>query len=230
MGLWLALSAPAQALEGKDYGWFGHASVGGVITTGNTETSSLNASLQQKYRGKQWQHGLDLSVLDSRDRGNNTSQRYVGAYRVTHRYLPDHSFFADLRLVVDEFSGYDRQYFETVGYVHRMYEDLDDIFDVELGVGLTQQELNDSDRENTEVFRAGFDYEHEFPGGNRFKLDALTLAGPDNTYSQLRGSLKTRIVGSVGLEVGQTLQTNSNVAQDKENTDTTTNIGLVYQY
>lgn len=226
----LPLCSPLYAVERKVYGWFGNASLGGVLTTGNTDTSSVNASLQQKYRSKQWQHSLDLNVLDSRDQGNKTAQRYVGAYRVTFRYLPDNSFFVDARAAVDEFSGYDRQYFETIGYVHRIHEDLNDIFEVEVGVGFTQQTLDSGQEDNSEVVRLGFDWEHDFPGGNRVKVDWLTLSGSDNTYSQFRSSIKTRIVGNVGLEVGQTIQRNSQVANDKKNTDTTTNIGLVYQY
>lgn len=230
VSLCFLLPVAAPALEQTEYGWFGHASLGGVVTKGNTDTSSLNAALQQKYRSKQWGHKIDLSVLDTRDQGNATTQRYVGSYRVIHRYRPVHEFFIDLRMMVDEFSGYDRQYFETVGYVHHLVEGLNDVFDVELGVGLSQQELNDQDREDSTVLRVGFDYLHEFEGGNRFDADLLVLDGADNTYSQFRTSLKTRLVGNVGVEFGQTIQRNSQVDIGKKNTDTTTNVGLVYQF
>lgn len=228
--LCLLTPALAQALENRDYGWFGHASLGGVLTTGNTDTSSVNAALKETYRGKQWQHLIDLHVLDSRDKGENTAQRYVANYRLTYKLYPDSHFFTDVRFAVDEFSGYDRQYFQTVGYVHRLVDDLDDIFDVEIGAGLTQQTLESGQQDDSEVGRFGFNYLHEFQQGNQFSLDLIVLAGPENTYSQFRGSLKTKIVGDVALEIGQTLQRNSQVAEDKENTDTTTTMGLVYQF
>lgn len=230
LALSLIVPVSAHALDGRDYGWFGHASLGGVLTTGNTDTSSVNAALKETYRSKQWQHLIDLSVLDSRDKGRNTAKRYVANYRVTFKLYPDSHFFTDVRFVVDEFSGYERQLFQTLGYVHRLVDGLNDIFDVEIGAGLTQQRLDSGLRDDSEVGRVGFNYLHEFEHGNQFSSDLIVLAGAENTYSQFRASLKTKIVGDLALEFGQTFQRNSRVDEGKKNTDTTTNIGLVYQF
>lgn len=230
LALCLSLPLSAQAIGGRDYGWFGHVSLGGVLTTGNTDTSSINAALKETYRSKQWQHLIDLSVLDSRDKGRNTAQRYVANYRVTYKLYPDSHFFADVRFVVDEFSGYDRQVFQTFGYVHRLVDRLHDVFDVEIGAGLTQQRLDAGATEDSEVGRLGFNYIHEFEQGNQFSSDLIVLSGAENTYSQLRASLKTKIVGDLALEIGQTFQRNTRVDTGKRNTDTTTNVGLVYQF
>lgn len=216
--------------EEVDYGWIGTASLGGTLTSGNTETSNINASLKETYRGKQWHHKVELGLLESRDRGRATARRYLGSYRLMFRLYPDVNFFSDFRWVSDRFAGYDSQVYETFGYGHRLVDGLWDTFEVELGVGLNQNRLVSDGIEKSAVLRAGFTYQHDFEQGNRFDSSLLVLHGRENTHTLFNASLKTRLVGDLSVELGETVSRNSQVLPGTVNTDTTTTVGLVYLF
>ncbi len=226
----LAWGGSAEAGRDIDYGWIGTASLGGSITTGNTDTSNINASLKETYRGKQWHHKVELGLLESRDQGRATAQRYLASYRLMYRLYPDVNFFSDLRWVADEFAGYDSQVYETFGYGHRLVDGLWDTFEIELGVGLNQNKLTSNGTESSTVLRAGYTYRHDFENGNRFDSTLLVLRSRENTHTLFTASIKAKLVGDLSLELQETVSRNSQVLPDKTNTDTTTSVGLVYAF
>lgn len=227
--LLLLLTAPAAAYE-KDYGWFGSFSFGGLIVTGNTEIANLTGSVKERYQSKQWEHGVQADVLRNNADSEVTAERYAGEYKLLYRYYPDISFFLSLRAVIDEFAGYQQQFFQTLGYRNTLVEKLWDTFAFEVGVGTSQQRRDDGNQEQRKVLRLGMEYEHEFIGGNTFTSDILSLLGKDNSNTVATTAVKTHLFDRVGLEFSVKVSHNSVVAADKKNTDTTTAIALVYDF
>ncbi|HHJ20404.1 MAG TPA: DUF481 domain-containing protein [Gammaproteobacteria bacterium] len=221
---------PVVPVMARDYGWFGSVALGAVVTSGNTDTSSLNGALKERYQGKQWLQKFEASLLQSRSDNNLSAERYLGDYKLTYKLYPQIDFFMDVRVVRDEFAGFNRQYFETIGYGHRWIEALYDVLDLELGVGLLQQQSASGDSQANTVLRAGFEYQHKFINGNKFSWDLLVLGARDNTNTHSKLAVKAKLFAALAAEISVTGSYNSNVPADKESQDITTSMGLVYDF
>ena len=222
----------AQGLQAapKDYGWFGSVALGAVVTAGNTDTSSLNGALKGRYQGKQWHQKYAASVLQNRNNRDISAERYLGDFKLTYKLYPQIDFFFSLRAIHDEFAGFNQQYYGTVGYGHRWIEGLYNVLDLELGVGVVQQQSATGESEEEFVFRSGLEYQHEFLNGNTFSWDVLVLGASKNTNIHTRAAVKARLFAALAAEISVTGSRNSNVPAGKEQQDVTTSMGLVYDF
>ena len=220
-------SAPALA---KDYGWFGSAKLGAVITSGNTDTQNLNAEIRERYQGKQWRHEFLTTALRSFNESALNAERYLADYKLLYRLLPQSSFYWSARGVRDRFSGFESQYFLTSGYQHLLIEEYNSSLTVEIGVGYTRQQLSDDREQNNLVLRNGVAYSHDFVNNNQFRFDLLVLSNSKNTSATGNIALKARLFGNLGAEMALALSHNTAPPADKKQTDVTTTLGFVYDF
>lgn len=226
----LVSSSPlAAGLQVSD-GWDGSFSMGAIFTSGNTDTRHLNGGIKQKFVDQRWSHELEASMLRHDTPEKVTAERYLADYKVAYRYRPRMEVFVDFRGLKNRFAGYDYQLYETVGYRLTLVDKPQDTFKVEAGYGLTQVQKINVDKESTTVLRLEYEYVHEFENKNKFSTDLLALAAEDNTHFHSVTKIKAPLVWNIAIEFSLKVNHNTIVPETKKKTDTTTTIGLVYDY
>lgn len=228
--LLLFLASPQLVANGQDYGWYGSFSLGALLNTGNTETRNWNGGIKQRILDKQWSHELEASLLRHDNLEKVTAERYLLNYKFAYRFFPQIEYFVDLRGLQDRFAGFDYQLYQTVGYRHTLVEKLNDVFKFEAGFGFSQQRQVDEAEEGDTVLRLGYEYLHDFENGNQFSTSLLSLMGRDNINYRAVAAVKARLLWNIAIEFSLTANHNTVVPADKEKTDTTTSVGLVYDF
>lgn len=229
-GLILLLASPQLAANGQDYGWFGSFTLGAILASGNTDTRNFNGGIKQRFVDKQWRHEMEASLLRHDNLEKVTAERYLLDYKFAYRYYPHVEFFVDLRGLQDRFAGFDYQLYETIGYRHTLVEKLYDEFKIEMGFGFTQQRHVGDTEERDTVLRLGYEYLHDFENGNQFSTGLLSLVGQENTHYHADAAVKARLLWNIAIKFTLTVNHNTVAPADKEKTDATTSVGLVYDF
>jgi len=214
----------------QEVGWVGSFSLGAIFTSGNTDTRHLNGGIKQKIADERWSHELEASLLRHDTPEKVTAERYLGNYKAAYRYRPRMEIFVDFRGLKNRFAGYDFQFYETMGYRLTLVDKPKDTFKVEAGYGFTQMRKIDDDEEQTTVLRLEYEYIHQFENKNKFSTDLLALAAEDNTHFHSETKVKAPLLWNIAIEFSIKVNHNTIVPDSKEKTDTTTTIGLVYDY
>ena len=229
-----AVAAEAAKPEDGDKtagAWSGSAELGGTVTTGNSETESLNGKAAAQYERGRWRHIGKAEALYSSDAGVDTAERYVASYQANRKMSRRSYVFGAVRGEIDEFSGYDYRVSESVGYGRRFWEAGDKgYFDLEAGPGLRQSKPEDGVREDHGIVRVAAAYRNKWTPNTEFSEDLIVEAGTDNTFTESVTGYKVRINSSLAMKLSYTIKHNTDVPTDQEKTDTISAINLVYDF
>jgi putative salt-induced outer membrane protein len=143
--------------------------------------------------------------------------------------MTDYLFFSgDWRQ--DEFSGYDKQVTEAVGYGRRLIDTARHTLALEGGLGAKQSDLVTGEELDEGIVRGGLDYLLRISETSEFSQKLLLEQGDDNRYTESTSALKTRIVGNLALVLSYVIKNNSDVPVGIEETDTFTALSLEYGF
>lgn len=221
-------SPPREKAPGE---WSGEVELGSVTTSGNTDTTSVNASALFKYLSGPWHDEIKLEVLKSTSEGETTAESYLAGARSAYWYTARKYSFVTARYEEDRFSGYDYQVVETVGYGRKVIDRPVLSLDLEAGVGGRHSQPEDgSERRDVAIVRAAGKLEWAIGESSRFTEDLFIESSYDNTYTESETALKSKINGNLAMKLSVLVQHNSEVPEGTEHTDTTTAVTLVYDF
>lgn len=208
----------------------GKASFGYQGTSGNSETTSTNASTELVWGYQRWTHTVVASALGADDNGQTTAEAYnLGAQ--SDFSLSDVSYlFGRFNWDKDKFSGYDQQTTETVGYGRKLIDNDVQAWNVEVGAGARQSDLRDGTSESETIGRFATDYLYRMTETSEFFADLGVESGSENTQVQSRVGVKARLLGDLALVASYRVRYNSDVPVGSEKRDTFTAISLEYAF
>ena len=225
----LLFTLPLQAGEwGDNEGWSGQAELGAILTSGNTDSDSFNARTRIRHEQMLWRHTLQLEGHVASEDGTTTKERYLGAFQSDHKVSDRDYLFGALRAERDRFSGYEYQRSLAAGYGRRVVDSPRTRLNLEAGAGLRQDKLEDGRQEDEAILRLVGALDHRIGDNARFTEDLLIQAGDDNTEIESVAALRMRINAKFSMRLSLTVRHNTNVPEDRKNTDTTTAVNLVY--
>lgn len=246
---WLAVAAQgalAERAPDTPKPWLVSAELGAIHTTGNTETSSVNGKLDITQNLERWRNQYVASALYKRDElkqddGSKVSETTAEKYFVSAKsaYLMSDEFS---RLFVfgshtnDEFGAYRKYTTVALGYGARLVERDSLSLDVEVGPGyfwgdkVVDEELNTYSSEEGFMVRALGELVWRITENATFNQKLGAEAAEENTRYTSDTSLSTKISDRMQMKIGYTVNHDTSVAMDKESTDTTTYINLVYNF
>lgn len=218
--------------------WSGSGEIGYLMTTGNSETESVNARAGLKHEGSCVLAGVNLAAvysseeteIDGRKKNRTSAEKYNAQAKVGYRFRPVDYIFINAAYEDDRFSGYDYRSDYSAGYGRKLFNTDTVKLEIELGPGYRYDRLDDGKTESETVFRGHLLFAYRFSKQAAFQQEATLLAGPDNTGTKAVTSLKAQIVGTLSMKVSYTVDHNSHVPQDKSHTDTETALTLVYDF
>ena len=119
--------------------WSGEAELGLVVTTGNTETQSINAKGKVVNERSKWRHTGTIEALNTADDIRTTTEKYLLSGKSDYKFSEFEYFFGMVTYEDDRFSGYEYQATEALGYGRRVIHE--PAVTLELEGGLVQDRL-----------------------------------------------------------------------------------------
>ena len=226
----LALPALAQEEEKEEGPWSGKATLGYLATSGNTDSTSLNAGFELGYTKNKWIHAFKATAINSTEDEITTAEAYEAGYKAERNFSEHNYMFGQLQWRKDRFSGYDTQFAQTVGYGRRLIDTEKHKLNAEIGAGARQSDLADGTEESETIVRGSMNYAWQISENASFSQLVAVESGSENTYTESVTKLSAAIVGNLALVASYTVKNNSEVPVGTENTDTFTALSLEYTF
>jgi len=227
--------APALSMadgeEAPDYGWSGKGELGFVMSSGNSDTQSLNAALEFVYTSVKWVHHLSAAALNSENNGDKTANRYGFGVQSDYKLSEKSYVFGALRYEKDDFSAYEDQTTATLGYGRILLDNDRHKLKVEAGAGYREASVAATgETEKGAVARGVLDWAWQLTPSTSLGERFLVEAGSDNTYLQNDLGLSVAINSRLAVKLGYQVRHNTDVPSGVDKTDTLTSANLVYNF
>lgn len=211
--------------------WKGEAAAGLLVTSGNSETQSLNGKFALETLTERWKNRFSASGLSNGDEEGTTAERYTVGDQLDYNFDPRNYAFVAADWEKDRFGGFRERMSETLGYGRHILLGPVHVLDAEIGAGARQTEAQDTGEEQDEfIGRVGGKYQWTISETSTFLQTLKVESGDENTFSESVSELKLSIVGNLFLSVSFTARNNSDVPPDTKKTDTFTAISLSYGF
>lgn len=233
----------AQSVE-EDKPWTVKAELGAISTSGNTEGTTVNGKITVKQRLERWHNEYVASALYKEDEivletgereERTTAEKYFVSAKSAYQLSGEHgNLFVFGSHTHDEFGAYRKYTTASAGYGLRLIDAESVTLDAEVGPGYfwgDRVQVDDTlEREEGAMVRAAADFAWAMTENATFNQALGVDASEDNTRYQSDTSVSAEISDRMQMKVGYSIAHDSEVAPDKESTDTTTYINLVYNF
>lgn len=241
----LSLAAAAEDTTNKETVYEASAELGMLYTTGDNKSADVKAGFDVNYEKDAWKHTgqFDLLVKKTNQKdaeGNEnleTSDQKWSIVGQSNYTLDDKSpnyLFGNASYEDNRFSNFDNQSSISAGWGRRWYETEKATLDADIGPGYKRDVLRDSDETDSSlIVQAQAVYQRQINEHVEFKqmlvARVATKSDSNSTYKS-ETSISTKLIETLQLKFSVTIDHNTEVAEDKENTNTQTAITLVYSF
>jgi putative salt-induced outer membrane protein YdiY len=237
----LAFAAPcASAKDNVEPGWNTSAELGAITTSGNTVGTSVTGKIDAKQETNNWSNEYILSGYFkdeeiTHDNGQKererSAQRYSLSAKAAFKLLEEgDKLFVLGTHVDDKFGAYTRYSTLGVGYGTQWYKSDTRTVDVEVGPGYFAGERPAGESENGFTVRGAANVKWKLSDTAQLRQSVIVERGTSNIHSMAETSLSTKINSTMQMKAAFTARNDTNVPEDKKNTDTQTSVTLVYSF
>ncbi|MFQ6370850.1 YdiY family protein [Shewanella sp. YIC-542] len=227
--------AASDFVKGDDT-FAGDAELGATVTTGNTQTTSVKGRLAMKHELGNWENLYLLEGLYKDDTKVVTAKRYLGSVQGNYRFGDRSYMFATGAYEVDPFTGYDYKFNTAAGYGYRLYQGNNSFLDGEFGPGYQYRRLDNEQQqdlgytsESNWVAHGVLKYELGISETSKFQQMLVADYG-DTLDARSETSITANIIGALSMKFAVIVRYNSDPLDDKNSTDTETNMTLLYSF
>jgi putative salt-induced outer membrane protein len=211
--------------------WAGDAAVGLLTTSGNSESSTLNAKFELLYRRGLFRNTFSASAINGEQEGLRTAERYTVSDKLEADFTERDYFFLAADYEKDLFGGVRERTSEALGYGRRILLGPVHKLDADLGVGARQTEAQFTGERQSEVIgRGSIKYAWKISETSNFSQAVKVESGESNTFTESVTELKLSVIGNVFAGISFTARNNSDVPAGTKETDTFTAINLSYSF
>ncbi len=230
IGALCALNMTVVHAQDDEEGLSGKVALGYLATSGNTESENLSLNFGGDYYAEVWHHHLDGRAVRASTSGVTTAEAYGLAWQSDRDFGEKSYLFARAAWDKDQFSGYDQQIREVVGYGRHFIDTDSHQLNGEIGVGLRQSDLRDGTSEDESITRLSMDYTRELSETAEFKQTFGIESGSRNTYTESVSSLSADIWSNTAIVLSYTIKRNSDVPVGTVKRDTFTAVSFEYSF
>jgi putative salt-induced outer membrane protein len=212
-------------------GWRGEGSLGGNVSTGNTDEWNFSAGLDMKREGTRWEHRVQFD-LDLREAdGDRTEERILGSYRARFDFNKSPWFlFGMASYERDRFQGISHRFTEATGGGYQFYDTDDFDWEVYVGPALRQTDFSDGTSDNLVGAFAATDVKWDVTDTLNFRQYFGAVLDEDNQSYRSQSTLTNNLYGRLSGRIQFTYDKETNPPAGKENTDTYSSLSLVYDF
>lgn len=242
LGLFAFVVAPAAAAQDAPPPpppppWSGEASVGIVVTTGNSESETFNAKGDVVYQSKIWRNTLNATAIKAQQTNaatgleEKTAERYLVGNKTDFNFTDRDYAFLALEFEKDLFGPTRERTSETVGYGRKLLVGPVHTLEAEIGGGARQTEAQVTEEKETDAIARGrVAYKWNFSEANYFTETAKVESGASNTFVESVSELRVSLIGKLFAVTSYTVRTNSDVPVGTRKTDTITAFNLGWTF
>lgn len=230
VGLIFWLCASSLMAQDEDEGITGQVALGYLATSGNSENENLSLNFGGEYQGEIWHHSLEGRAIRASTSGVTTAEAYGLSWQSDRDFGEKSYLFTRSAWDKDEFSGYDQQIREVVGYGRHFIATDRHELNGEAGVGLRQSDLRTGVSEDESIVRLSVDYTFQLSETAEFKQLFGVESGSDNTYTETVTSLSADVWTNLAVVLSYTIKRNSDVPIGSVKKDTFTAVALEYSF
>lgn len=243
----------AFAEDAEQKTWEVTSELGAIITSGNTETTTLKGGIKVLHHLQSWDNEYKLDGIYKEDELENedgekvtkrTNEKYAASAQGNYKLDDENShLFIFGSHVSDYFGAYRTESVISAGYGLRLIDRENMWLNAEIGPGYKFFEYSDDStqtdedgnllagKSDSEVIALGkLDYNWQISDNARFTQLVSVEYGDTNTKTRSETALLAKINGSLQMKVAFNVINNSDVADDEEKTDTETSLTLVYSF
>ncbi len=233
MPLAVMLAFPALATGAEENAaWSGKVGAGGVRTSGNTQTQSLNATASAGRRWDNFEVNLSGKALSSSDQNVVTSEKYNASISLNY-HMNDRLFlFQDSGFVKERFSGYRYRVVVTIGAGYTLLKNGEHDLSILAGGGIRHSKLEGIAKTENEGIAGGqLQYSWKISPTSTFTQSIASEYGKANTVTRLNSDLSLQIIGNLAAQIGFHVTHTSKVPLPTvKKTDTESTINAVYSF
>ena len=226
--------AQDDAEEEKKLGWTGTGELGFVSTTGNTESTALNAKLNFILQRERWRFRFSGTALKTSENKITDNERYTVEVQGDRELSKKSWLFLAYRWDADKFGSYDPQMSFTGGYGYQLMKSEKHQLKGEIGAGYKKlKERADGDTNNEAIARLLLDDSWQVFKTTFWTNRLLVEAGSSNTFFQFNTNVAVSMTERFAVKFGYEVRHNTDVPddiEDSKNTDTITSVNLVYNF
>lgn len=226
--LW-GISVYAAAEDAPPLGWKAEAELGFIQTSGNRDSTAVNAKLAATHEAIKWRNKFDAEYLESSDALGVSTRRSVAQAATNYKLDPANYLFGNLRAEQDRFAAYEYRISETLGYGHRFHRQAHQL-ELEVGAGGSHTEFVGGDHEDEGVIRVAGKYLWAFSETGEFSTKAFSEFGESNTHSESETALKLKVSNRLAMKLAYKLFHNTEPPLGIRGTDSVTAVTLVYGF
>ncbi len=229
----LSLCGASAIAEEPQSPWSGDVELGYVASEGNTKAKSITSNASIAWRENAWKNDAELQTLNTKSSGTRSAERYFFSNRLAYTFSPNNYTFGYVSHEDDRFSGYKYKSTIAFGYGRRIIDSDTMLWDAEIGPGYRRAELSadsSGDDEEEGILRLFSSFKWEFSPTATFEQKVSVESGDENTVSRSTTSLKTSVIGGIGLKVSYLINYTEDVPPGKVHADKQTTLTMVYSF
>lgn len=214
--------------------------LGLILTTGNTDTSSLKGRLSSHHELESWSNDYVLEALYKQDEvetatgeeeTQTTAQKFFISGQANYKLTdPNNRLFGFASYEDDRFSSFDFQATLAAGWNSKLWDDGETAFSYSVGPGYSFADTTEGEDVSGFIVRTAADFQWTISDTANFKQLLSSEIGSDNTKSKSETSITAKLNGAMSMKFSVILNHNSNVEEGTEKLDTETAATLVYTF
>lgn len=217
----------------------GEGELGLLVTSGNSETESVNAKFDLNYETARWRHNGHFEALynaeeietESGESEMETSaEKYLVSAKTGYKFTENNYVYLTGVYEDDRFSGYDYQTSVSAGYGRRVFKTERMLLEMEIGPGYRYNRLDSGGEEKEAILRGYALFTSKLTQSSSFRQELSVLTGADQTVSKSVSAVKAQVIGALSMKAAFTLEYTSSVPEGTDETDTETALTLVYSF
>lgn len=217
--------------------WSGEASAGVIVTTGNSESATVNAKAEVVYQSERWRNTLTAATIKTEQEdlatGEDvrTAERYLIGNKTDFNFTGRDYAFLALEFEKDLVGPVRERTSETAGYGRKVLTGPAHLLEAELGAGARQTEAQiTGEKDDDLIGRARIAYKWNFTDTSYFGETLKAESGESNTFTESVTELRLSLVGRLFALASYTVRSNSDVPPGTEKTDTVTALSLGWTF
>jgi putative salt-induced outer membrane protein len=200
------------------------------IRTGNTDKAEFNFAGSLVHERQYWRNTLTGSLYNSEENDNQIAEEYRLRGRSDYKFNERDYAFASLQYVDDRFSGFDYRLTEVVGVGRHWIDREKAALETRLGAGMRQSALIDGENSNDLLLELVIDGRISLNRYLTLSEEFTTEYASDATIFNSLTAIKSRITDTLSLQTSLMVEHITDVPVGSEQTDTRTNVGVVYAF
>jgi putative salt-induced outer membrane protein len=210
--------------------WSGRAELGGFISTGNSESQGVSASLALVRNGLDWRQKFKAQLDYQRSLGVTSREHYLVAWEPNWK-VDDRSYiYGAAQFESDRFLGYTSRYSVSSGAGYSALKGERLKLDLELGPAYRATSFTDGETERSIAARGSVDFALKLSKGLQLTQNASAYVERYNSTLTGTTALNAKVLGPLSAQFSYNVQYESMPPEGRVTTDQISRAGLVYAF